>query len=107
VATYQVVLEALAEPSRRGLLERLATGPASVAELASELPISRPAVSQHLKVLREARLVDFDERGTRNVYRLDPAGLEPLRTWLDGFWQDALDAFEAHARAVSETRRST
>ncbi|MGH9084008.1 MAG: ArsR/SmtB family transcription factor [Acidimicrobiales bacterium] len=107
VPTYQVVLEALAEPTRRGLVERLATGPASVAELASGLPISRPAVSQHLKVLRDAGLVDFDERGTRNVYRLEPAGLESLRTWLDRFWQDALDAFETHAHAVSKTRRST
>ena len=105
--TYQLVLEALAEPTRRGLVERLATGPASVAELASDLPISRPAVSQHLKVLRDAGLVDFDEQGTRNVYRLEPAGLQSLRTWLDRFWQDALGAFETHAHAVSETRRPT
>jgi DNA-binding transcriptional ArsR family regulator len=104
VPTYQVVLEALAEPTRRGLVERLSTGSASVAELAADLPISRPAVSQHLKVLLDAGLVDFDERGTRNVYRLEPDGLAPLRTWLDRFWQDALGAFETHAHAVSTTR---
>ena len=107
VPTYQVVLEALAEPTRRGLVERLAIGPASVAQLASDLPISRPAVSQHLKVLRDAGLVEFDAHGTRNVYRLEPDGLESLRTWLDGFWHDALGAFEAHAHAVSRTRRPT
>jgi DNA-binding transcriptional ArsR family regulator len=99
VATYESVLDALADTSRRRLLEQLAQGPASVADLAGGLPISRPAVSQHLRVLREAGLVDFDEHGTRNLYRLETAGLVALRDWLDRFWQDAMDAFAAHAHA--------
>lgn len=105
VDAYGAVLEALGDTTRRELIERLAGGPASVGELAADLPVSRPAVSQHLRVLREARLVDFDRHGTRNVYRIDRTGLEPLRTWLDRLWDDALTAFEAHARESVE--RST
>lgn len=97
VAAYQDVLDALADERRRDILERLKAGPAPVNELADRLPISRPAVSQHLRVLLHAGLVQFEADGTRNVYRLHPTGFESLRTWLDGFWQDVLDAFEAYA----------
>lgn len=102
MTAYGAVLEALAEPTRRELVERLARGPASVAELAHDLPVSRPAVSQHLKVLRDAHLVDFDQQGTRNLYRLERDGLVPLRAWLEHLWDDALAAFEAHAHARHE-----
>jgi DNA-binding transcriptional ArsR family regulator len=98
VATYQAVLEALADGTRREILEQLAERPAAVSELAARLPVSRPAVSQHLRVLLDAGLVGFHEEGTRNVYRLERAGFEELRAWLDGFWQDVLDRFEAYAR---------
>jgi DNA-binding transcriptional ArsR family regulator len=96
--TYDAVCEALGDATRREILERLRRSPCSVGALAAALPVSRPAVSQHLKVLHEAGLVGFSARGTRNVYHLDPAGLEPLRGWLDGFWQDALDSFADYVR---------
>jgi DNA-binding transcriptional ArsR family regulator len=102
VSAYQAVLDAVADPTRQAVLERLARGPASVAELAADLPVSRPAVSQHLRVLRDAELVDFDQHGTRNVYRIERSGLEPLRRWLDHLWDDALGAFGSHARARHE-----
>jgi DNA-binding transcriptional ArsR family regulator len=72
-----------------------------VGELAAALPVSRPAVSQHLTVLRRSGLVSYEELGTRNVYRLDPAGLSELRTWLDGFWEAALDRYAERVREDS------
>ena len=92
-----MVLEALADPTRREIVERLRRAPSAVSVLAEGLPVTRPAISQHLKVLRDVGLVDFDKQGTRNVYRLRPDGLGPLREWLEEFWQDALDAFARHA----------
>jgi DNA-binding transcriptional ArsR family regulator len=97
VPTYQGVLEALAEETRRQILGILQAGPAGVASLAERLPVSRPAVSQHLRVLRENGLVTYESAGTSNVYRLDTAGLESLRQWLDGFWDAALSSFTAYA----------
>lgn len=97
MTTHERVLEALGDANRRRLLDRLAEGPAPVARLAETLPISRPAVSQHLRVLLDAGLVAYDSDGTRNVYRVDPAGLQALRAWLDGVWPTALDHFAAHA----------
>ena len=97
VQTYDAVLEALADPTRREIVERLRRAPSAVSALAETIPVTRPAISQHLKVLREVGLVDFDRAGTRNVYRLRPEGLGPLREWLEDFWQDALDAFAAYA----------
>ena len=88
---------ALADPTRRAVFERLARGPASVGEVAEGLPVSRPAVSQHLKVLKAAGLVDDQAEGTRRVYRLDPRGIGALRDWLDSHWARALDAFQAYA----------
>jgi DNA-binding transcriptional ArsR family regulator len=96
VVTYAAaaVLEALGDPTRRSVFERLAAGPSSVGELARELPVSRPAVSQHLKVLRDAGLVVDEPVGTRRVYRVDPDGLAALRSYLDGFWNRALVSFK-------------
>jgi DNA-binding transcriptional ArsR family regulator len=88
---------ALADPTRRGVFERLADGPRAVSELADGLPVSRPAVSQHLKILKEAGLVTDRPQGARRVYQIDPAGLGQIRAWLDRFWDAALDAFKAEA----------
>jgi DNA-binding transcriptional ArsR family regulator len=95
MANTNAALGALADPTRRGVFERLASGPASVGEIASKLPVSRPAVSQHLKVLKGAGLVLARAEGTRRVYQIDPAGLGAIRAWLDQFWAVALDAFKA------------
>jgi DNA-binding transcriptional ArsR family regulator len=95
MANPSTALAALADPTRREIFERLARAPSAVGELASELPVSRPAVSQHLKVLKEAGLVIHRDEGTRNVYEIDPNGLGALRAWLDQFWAEALDAFKA------------
>ena len=88
---------ALAEPMRQKIIERLAARPMSVGDLANGLPVSRPAISQHLKVLKEAQLVTDQAEGTRRIYRIDPAGLAHIRRWLDQFWDDSLAAFAAAA----------
>lgn len=88
---------ALADPTRRAIFERLGDGPRSVGALARDLPISRPAVSQHLRQLKEAGLVTDQADGTKRIYRIDPAGLGALRQWLDRFWDDALAAFKREA----------
>ena len=90
---YADSLATLADPTRRLLLERLRSGPRAVGELARGLPISRPAVSQHLKVLKDARLVVDRAEGTRRVYQIDPQGLGEIRRWLDQFWEASLAAF--------------
>jgi DNA-binding transcriptional ArsR family regulator len=87
-------LTALGDPTRRTIFERLTDRPLAVGELAEELPVSRPAVSQHLKVLKEAGLVVDEPSGTRRLYRVDPDGLADLRAYLDGFWNRALRAFK-------------
>jgi DNA-binding transcriptional ArsR family regulator len=84
---------ALAEPMRRTIVERLAERPLSVGDLAAHLPVTRPAVSQHLKVLKDAGLVRDEARGTRRVYRIDPAGLGAIRAWFDRHWERALTAY--------------
>jgi DNA-binding transcriptional ArsR family regulator len=98
VEAYESVLEALGDRTRRQLVHLLRAGPASVGELAAAMPVSRPAISQHLAVLRRSGLVSYSEFGTRNVYRLDPAGLGELRAWLDGFWETALDRYAQRVR---------
>jgi DNA-binding transcriptional ArsR family regulator len=103
VITHETVLEALADGTRRRIIERLARGPASVADLAAGLPVSRPAVSQHLRVLLHAGLVGYHEQGTKNIYRLERAGFDLLRSWLDRFWGDVLDRFEAYANQQEGT----
>ncbi len=92
---YEEVLSALADPTRRGILEALLVEPMTVGDLAAEQPVSRPAVSQHLKVLMRARLVDVEPQGNRRLYRIQREGLEELRRYLDRFWSDALTAFSA------------
>ena len=91
---YGDALAALADPTRRRVFERLRRGPRSVGALARGMPVSRPAVSQHLKVLKEAGLVDERAEGTRRVHFIDPHGLAQLRRWLDQFWDEALAAFQ-------------
>ena len=93
-------LDALGEPMRRTIFERLAERPRPVGELARELPVSRPAVSQHLKVLKDARLVIDRPVGNRRIYEVDPAGLRELREYLEQFWGRALSAYKA---AVEQT----
>jgi len=85
---------ALADPTRRQVFERLAAGPRAVGEIARGFPVSRPAVSQHLKVLKDAGLVTDRAEGTRRVYSIDPHGLGAIRAWLDQFWGVALEAFQ-------------
>jgi DNA-binding transcriptional ArsR family regulator len=92
---YGTAWTALADPTRRQVFERLRTGPQPVGRIAEGLPVSRPAVSQHLKVLKEAGLVAEEAQGTRRIYRIDPKGLGALRAWLDQFWDLALEAFRA------------
>src|SRR5690349_15944294 len=93
---------ALSDGTRRQIFELVARRPASVAELAQGLPVSRPAVSQHLKVLKEAHLVIEHKQGTRRVYRLDPRGVADLRDYLDRFWDRALEAFKAVAEEEND-----
>jgi DNA-binding transcriptional ArsR family regulator len=99
---YINALDALADPTRRRVFERLRAGPQPVGRLADGMPVSRPAVSQHLKVLKEAGLVTEEQDGTRRIYRIDPQGLAQLRAWLDQFWDSALDAFKAEAERLGE-----
>lgn len=88
------VLTALADPTRRRLLEGLRGGPRSVTDLTAAVPVSQSAVSQHLRVLREAQLVTERREGTRRIYRVDLDGLSALRAYVDGFWDEALEAFK-------------
>src|SRR5437773_3670553 len=92
---YDKALAALADPTRRRVFERLRSGPKAVGAIARGMPVSRPAVSQHLKALKEAGLVADRPEGTRRVYVIDPHGLGALRKWLDQFWDEALAAFQA------------
>lgn len=96
---------ALADPTRRTVFERVAARPSPVGDLARGLPVSRPAVSQHLRVLKEAGLVRETAEGTRRIYRVDPRGIAAMREWLDAHWSAELDAFKACAdeHAVQET----
>ena len=96
-------LEALGDPTRRAIVELLAAGPSPVGRLADRLPVSRPAVSQHLRVLKDAGLVSSDAAGTRRLYRLDPRGPAELRAYLDRFWTTALASF-AEAVAIDAAR---
>jgi DNA-binding transcriptional ArsR family regulator len=102
VETYRVALDALGDPTRRAVFELLGSGGASVGELAARLPVSRPAVSQHLKVLRDAGLVVVHAEGTRRVYALDPAGVAAVRDYFDRFWARSLACFQ-HAAESSFT----
>ena len=95
MTTYQdVQLDALGDPTRRAIVERLLNGPISVGKLAEEFPMSRPAISQHLRILKQANLVSDSAAGTRRVYQLNPEGFEALRSYFDQFWSIALTAFQ-------------
>ena len=97
MANHSAVFAALADPTRRAIFERLAQSPSAVGELARELPVSRPAVSQHLKVLKSAGLVSDHAAGTRRVYSVDPAGLAAIRDYFEQFWQQSLARFRTAA----------
>jgi DNA-binding transcriptional ArsR family regulator len=92
-------MDALGDPTRRAIFERLRAGPQPVVELARGLPVSRPAVSQHLRVLKQAGLVRDQAVGTRRIYEVNPEGFGRVRTWFEDFWTDALDAFKRAAEA--------
>ncbi len=94
LAYHAVAFEALGDPTRREIFERLAERPLAVGELAAELPVSRPAVSQHLRVLKAAGLVTDRAAGRRRIYQVDPTGLSAMRACLDGLWDQALDSFK-------------
>jgi DNA-binding transcriptional ArsR family regulator len=95
VNTYQEVgFDALGDPTRRAILDRLLNGPLPVGELARDFPVSRPAISQHLRILKQANLVTDSAAGTRRLYGINPEGFEPLREYFDQFWTQALEAFK-------------
>lgn len=98
-------MEALGDPTRRRVFEQLRAGPRPVGEIARGLPVSRPAVSQHLRVLKEAGLVTDRQNGTRRLYRVDPQGLAELRAYLDTFWDEALASFKAEVERSDEGRK--
>jgi DNA-binding transcriptional ArsR family regulator len=99
---YEQIFTALADPTRRQVLNHLATGAKSVGDIAALMPISRPAVSQHLAQLKRARLVSEQRAGTRRIYQIDKAGLAELRSWLDTLWDDALK----NLKTASETEHA-
>ena len=99
---YATAMDALGDATRREIMERLRGGPRPVGEIAAGLPISRPAVSQHLRVLKEAGLVSDTRHGTRRIYRVDPGGVAELRMYFDEFWTTALAAFKAAAESTKE-----
>ena len=98
-------MDALGDATRRAIFEQLRRGPRAVGEIANELPVSRPAVSQHLRVLKEAGLVTERRDGTRRLYRLDPDGLGELRDYFDEFWTEALAGFKAAAERSERRER--
>ena len=106
IAYQERTLDALGDPTRRAVLTRLRGGGRSVREIAEGMKVTRPAVSQHLKILKAARLVTVHAEGTRRVYAVDTRGIESLRKWLDGFWDEALNAFKtaAEREAVKELK---
>ena len=106
MTAYANAIEALGDPTRRAVLERLQAGPRSVGEIAEGLPVSRPAVSQHLRVLRDAGLVTDRQAGTRRIYQLDPEGLAELRRYIDGFWSEAFTGLKRSAEREQRRDRS-
>lgn len=99
---YANVLTVLADPTRRAIFETLRSGPLPVGRIATQLPVSRPAVSQHLKALKDVGLVTDHARGTSRIYAIRPAGLSDLRNWIEGFWDEALERFKDHAEIVHD-----
>jgi DNA-binding transcriptional ArsR family regulator len=103
---YGSALAVLADPTRRQVFERLRAGPRPVNLIADGMPVSRPAVSQHLKILKDAGLVEERSEGVRRIYSLRREGLVELRAWLDSFWDDALEAFKLEAERSAPGRKS-
>src|ERR671918_282938 len=102
---YQATLEILGDPTRQTLIERLRTGPLPVGELAAGPPVSRPAVSKHLRLMKDAGVVRMTEEGTRNFYELDLKTLDEVRRYLDRFWNTSLKRFKKAAEASYEARK--
>ena len=98
-------MDALGDPTRRQLFEYLRQGPCSVTELISIVPISQPAVSQHLRVLREARLVKVEKRGQQRIYHLNPVGLAEMRLYVESLWDDVLSAFGEEAERMANSSK--
>lgn len=108
MGTYRdAALDALGDPTRRAIFERLGKGPCAVGQLAEGLPVSRPAVSQHLKVLEQAGLVTHEAVGTRRVYRLNPTGIDALRAYFTHFWTAAMSAFQDEVNRRATEKRAT
>lgn len=103
--TYEHAIGALADPSRRHIIETLRAGPLPVAQIAGSMTISRPAVSQHLKVLSDAGLLVVTAQGNKRLYQLEPSGFDALRTYLDSLWDDALTAFTREAEALAQQKK--
>ena len=97
--TYRSALDVLSDPTRRAVFELLEAGPRSVGSIAADLPVSRPAVSQHLRILKDAGLVTDAAEGTRRLYRLDPSGLAALHAYVERFWTKALERFKEEAES--------
>lgn len=104
MVAYTHPLDALGEPTRRRIFELLRDGPLPVGAVAEQLPVSRPAVSQHLRVLVDAGLVSFRKDGTRRLYEVDPEGVAELRAWVDDFWSEALARYAAAAEKAGRRR---
>jgi DNA-binding transcriptional ArsR family regulator len=101
---YEYALDALGDPTRRAIVAQLRQGPRPVGEIARALPVSRPAVSRHLRVLERAQIVAHEARGTRNLYRIDARGLARARDWIDGMWESALERFAQHVEGADDER---
>lgn len=100
----EYAFNALGDPTRRAIFEKLSRGPLSVAHIAADLPVSRPAVSQHLKVLKEARLISMEQQGTRCIYRIDQEGIRTMRDYLDRMWDAALANFKQVAEQTEKLK---
>lgn len=101
-SSYEKAFNALGDPTRRSIFEKLHARPLAVVDIAEGLPISRPAVSQHLKVLREAKLISIHQQGTKNIYQIDHQGILAMRNYLDNFWDTALATFKLTAEKMKE-----
>lgn len=100
----EYALNALGDPTRRAIFEKLSRGPLSVAHIAKDLPVSRPAVSQHLKVLKDAKLISMEQHGTRSIYRIDREGIQNIRDYLERMWDAALANFRQVAEKIEQQK---
>ena len=104
LSSYELAFNALGDPTRRAIFQKLEKGPLSVGHIAERLPVSRPAVSQHLKVLREAKLITMEQHGTRSIYRIEAEGIRAMRDFLDRFWNEAFLNFKKVAEAAEKNK---